>query len=146
MEDWSGGTSCFYYTSSGGIGMVDRLFKNFLGIDISKEKFDVCCINNEGKKLFRSSLPMEKEGFDELSRKLSSLSVSKESVLIGMESTACYHINLFSYLTYLGYTVVIINPPAHLSICKTSAEEDQDRQKGCLCHCTVSCSQQREPL
>jgi transposase len=87
-----------------------RLFKVFLGIDISKEKFDVCCINNTGEKLFRSSLSMEKEGFDELNRKLSSLSVPKESILIGMESTACYHINLFSFLTSLGYTVVIINP------------------------------------
>jgi transposase len=89
---------------------TQRLFKIFLGVDVSKEKFDVCCINNEGKKLFQSSLTMEKEGFDELSTKLSSLSVSKESILIGMESTACYHINLFSFLTCLGYTVVIINP------------------------------------
>jgi transposase len=112
MEDWSGGTSCFYHTGTGGNSMAEtqRLFKIFLGVDVSKEKFDVCCINNEGKKLFQSSLTMEKEGFDELSTKLSSLSVSKESILIGMESTACYHINLFSFLTCLGYTVVIINP------------------------------------
>jgi len=87
-----------------------RLFSIFLGIDVSKEKFDVCCIDNTGEKLFRSSLSMEKEGFDELNRKLSSLSVPKESILIGMKSTACYHINLFSFLTSLGYTVIIINP------------------------------------
>ena len=88
----------------------NRLFKMFLGIDISKEKFDACCIDKSGEKLFRLSLLMEREGLDELSKKLSSLSVSKESILIGMESTACYHINLFSFLTSLGYTVVIINP------------------------------------
>jgi len=89
---------------------TNRLFKIFLGIDISKEKFDVCCIDNTGGKLFRLSLLMEREGLDELNKKLSSLSVPKESILIGMESTACYHINLFSFLTSLGYTVVIINP------------------------------------
>ncbi|MBC8456877.1 MAG: IS110 family transposase [Deltaproteobacteria bacterium] len=88
----------------------NRLFKMFLGIDISKEKFDACCIDKSVEKLFRLSLLMEREGLDELNKKLSSLSVPKESILIGMESTACYHINLFSFLTSLGYTVVIINP------------------------------------
>jgi transposase len=86
------------------------LFKIFLGIDISKDKFDACCIDHTGETLFRVSLSMDKTGFEELIKKLSSHSVSKESVLIGMESTACYHITLFSFLTSLGYTVVIVNP------------------------------------
>lgn len=53
---------------------------------------------------------MNRTGFNELIKKLSSISVPKESVFIGMESTACYHIPLFSFLTSLGYIVVIINP------------------------------------
>ena len=28
-------------------------FKLFVGIDVSKEKFDVCCIDDTGEKLFR---------------------------------------------------------------------------------------------
>ncbi len=31
-------------------------------------------------------------------------------MLLGLESTACYHLALFSYLTARGYRVVIINP------------------------------------
>lgn len=53
---------------------------------------------------------MNRAGFDELIKKLSSHAIAKESVLIGMESTACYHMNLFSFLTAIGYSVVIINP------------------------------------
>jgi transposase len=85
-------------------------FKIFLGIDISKEKFDACCIGSNGEKLFRMSASMSRAGFDELIMKVSSIRGPKESILIGMESTACYHINLFSFLTSKGFTVIIINP------------------------------------
>ena len=74
-------------------------FSFFLGIDISKEKFDVCCTGSNGEKLFRVSASMSRDGFDELLKKLSSIPGPKGSILIGMESTACYHINLFSFLT-----------------------------------------------
>ena len=85
-------------------------FKIFLGIDISKEKFDACCIGGDGERLFRMSASMSRAGFDELIMKVSSIRGPKESILIGMESTACYHINLFSFLTSKGFSVIIINP------------------------------------
>ena len=85
-------------------------FKIFVGIDISKEKFDASCIGGDGERLFRMSTSMSRVGFDELLMKVSSVAGPKESVLIGMESTACYHINLFSFLTSQGFTVIIINP------------------------------------
>jgi transposase len=85
-------------------------FKLFVGIDVSKEKFDVCCIDSTGEKLFRLSTEMKRSGFEELNKKLSSVGGSRESVVIGMESTACYHIPLFSFLTSEGYSVVVINP------------------------------------
>jgi transposase len=113
MEDWWGGGSCFYRIG-GGIGMINAgeqtAFRFFLGVDISKEEFDACCIGSDGGKLFRVSAPMNRDGFDELLIQLSSITGPRESVLIGMESTACYHINLFSFLTSQGFTVIIINP------------------------------------
>ena len=84
--------------------------KFFVGIDVSKEKFDVCCIDGTGEKLFRLSTDMVRSGFEELNKKLTKLADSRDSVVIGMESTACYHIPLFSYLTSEGYNVVVINP------------------------------------
>jgi transposase len=82
----------------------------FFGIDISKETFDGCCINSQGEKLFSLSISMDRKGFEELIKQLSSLSFRQESILVGMESTACYHVNLYSFLISLGYSVVIINP------------------------------------
>ena len=41
---------------------------------------------------------------------LSSRSLLQESLVVGMESTACYHVNLYCFLVSLGYTVIVINP------------------------------------
>jgi transposase len=85
-------------------------FRWFLGIDISKETFDACCINTKGESLFSLSTSMDRKGFEELIKQLSGLSVSQESILVGMESTACYHVNLYSFLISLGYCVIVMNP------------------------------------
>ena len=95
----------------GGINMDERQrFRWFLSIDVSKETFDACCITRHGERLFNLSASMDRKGFEELIKQLSTLSTPKESVLVGMESTACYHINLYSFLVSLGYTVMVINP------------------------------------
>ncbi len=83
-------------------------FDCIVGIDISKDKFDACGITGEEVKLFQISVAMDRKGFEKLKKQLSSFSVS--SVLIGMESTASYHVNLFSYLVAAGYKVILINP------------------------------------
>jgi transposase len=95
----------------GGIDMDERQrFRGFLGIDVSKETFDACCIPSHGERLFNLSASMDRKGFEELIKQLSTLSIPQEFVLVGMESTACYHINLYSFLVSLGYTVMVINP------------------------------------
>jgi len=82
----------------GGMDMDERQrFKWFLGIDVSKETFDVCCIPSHGERLFNLSASMDRKGFEELIKQLSTLSIPQESVVVGMESTACYHINLYLF-------------------------------------------------
>lgn len=78
----------------------------FVGIDVSKEKFDACGIGGEGEKVFSLTASMDRKGFEKLVFHLK----GRRSLLLGLESTACYHIALFSYLTAKGYRVVIINP------------------------------------
>jgi len=96
----------------------------YVGIDVSKEKFDACGIDGGGEKVFSITCPMSREGFEKLVRQW-----PKEApLLIGMESTASYHIALFSYLTAKGYRVVIINPLlianfAKLSLRKTKTDK-----------------------
>jgi len=83
-------------------------FNGFVGIDVSKDKFDACGITGDETKIFQFSTTMDRKGFEKLKGHLAAVSVS--SVLIGMESTASYHVNLFSYLVSEGYKVLLINP------------------------------------
>src|SRR5512139_746507 len=112
MEDWSGGNSCFCDARiEGGMDMDERQrFRWFLGIDVSKETFDACCIPSHGERLFSLSASMDRKGFEGLIKQLCTLSIPQESVLVGMESTACYHVNLYSFLISLGYSVIVMNP------------------------------------
>jgi transposase len=98
----------------------------YVGIDVSKEKFDACGIGDDGTKVFSVTCPMNREGFDKLIVQLPTRETA--SLLFGMESTASYHIALFSYLTAQGYRVAIINPLlianfAKLSLRKTKTDK-----------------------
>jgi len=79
----------------------------FVGLDISKEKFDACGIGRRGEKVFTLVCSMDREGFEKL---IARLPEDKTSFLLGMESTASYHIPLFTYLAAQDYRVVVINP------------------------------------
>ena len=63
-------------------------FDSFVGIDISKDKFDVCGITGDEAKLFQFSATMDRKGFEKLKDHLAVVSAS--SVLIGMESNEQY--------------------------------------------------------
>ena len=78
----------------------------FVGIDVAKDKFDACGVTEGGERVFSLCAPMDRKGFEKLILYLK----GNHSLLLGVESTACYHIALFSYLTARGYRVVIINP------------------------------------
>jgi transposase len=67
---------------------------------------------------------MDRKGFEKLIFHLK----RRSSLLLGLESTACYHIALFSYLTEKSYRVVVINPLLisnfiKLQIRKTTTDE-----------------------
>ncbi|MEK7789932.1 MAG: IS110 family transposase [Planctomycetota bacterium] len=81
-----------------------------IGIDVSKDKFDACCIDGNGKELFRVSAPMDSTGFDGLAQKIRTHGLIQGNVVAGMESTGCYHLNLFSFLTGMNFQCLIINP------------------------------------
>jgi len=80
----------------------------FVGIDVSKDSFAACTINKDRKILFESNFTMDRDGFEGLTEMLSSF--PRESILIGGESSGCYHINLFSFLSEKGFSCVILNP------------------------------------
>ena len=64
----------------------------FVGIDVAKDKFDACGIDEGGEKVFSLTSAMDRKGFEKLTAHLK----GNHSLLLGLESTACYHITLFS--------------------------------------------------
>jgi transposase len=101
----------------------------FVGLDVSKEKFDVCCIGEGGEKVFTLSCSMDRGGFEKL---ITQLPEDKTSFLLGMESTASYHIPLFTYLISHDYRVVVINPLLINGFSKRSLRKTKTDKKDAL--------------
>jgi transposase len=71
---------------------------------------------------------MTADGFDKLLKAITTHGKDIAQVTVAMESTGCYHINLFSFLTHKGIRCVIINPLltanfARLSLRKTKTDK-----------------------
>ena len=122
MEVWLGGIACLI--SEGGEGMDNLL----VGIDVSKESFSVVGVDSEGHGSFSGSYSMDSSGFEGLIKAMISHGVDLSKVLVGMESTGCYHINLYSFLTSREIHTLVINPLlianyAKLSLRKTKTDK-----------------------
>ena len=74
------------------------MYKQFLGIDISKDSFDITLLENSGEIKLEKKLLMDRDGFNTLLEYLSLY--SKETLLVAMEATGIYHLPLLS-LFYL---------------------------------------------
>jgi len=108
----------------------------FVGIDVAKDSSNGHGLNAEGASLFVESFPMNGEGFSKLLDHIKGTSEDLSEVLVAMESTACYHINLFSFLTAHGIDAVVINPLlisnfARLSLRKTKTDK---KDAGTIAH------------
>lgn len=84
------------------------MYQYFLGIDISKDSFDFCFIDSNEKLLDKDHYLMNHKDFTKLGNMLSSF--SKDEILICIEATGIYHLNLLSYLLESDLNVCVINP------------------------------------
>jgi transposase len=76
-----------------------------VGIDISKLKFDVCILKEDGS-LRTETFKNNESGF----KKLGYLIKRENSVYAGLESTGVYGENLCQFLYDKGYKVFLLNP------------------------------------
>ncbi len=102
--------------------------KVFVGIDVSKDFSTAQGLNEIGKKLFYLRFAMNAEGFSELLKAMMKCSGNITEITVAMESTGCYHINLFSFLSSEGIACVVVNPLlvtnfARLSLRKTKTDK-----------------------
>jgi transposase len=84
------------------------MYKQFIGIDISKDSFDVALLDDSGKIKLEVKLTMDRDGFDTFKKYLSSY--TKEELLIAMEATGIYHLPLLSFLLELEFKCAVVNP------------------------------------
>jgi transposase len=115
-------------TSKGG-GTVHDLF---VGIDVSKNSSSAKGLDKKGRKSFYLSFKMDSDGFSELLKAITSQSKDLSKVIVALESTACYHINLFSFLTSKGIDAVVINPLLISNFAKLSLRKTKTDRKDAM--------------
>jgi transposase len=101
----------------------------FIGVDISKDTFSVAGLDAEGKEQFSGAYSMDSEEFGQFLGIITTCCPDREKVLVGMESTGCYHINLFSFLTSQGIQAVVINPLLVANFAKRSLRKTKTDKK-----------------
>ena len=65
-------------------------FTSFVGIDVSKDKFSYCIINESMEVLKQGELTMNYNGF----KSFNNILKKYENSIIALESTGSYHLNL----------------------------------------------------
>lgn len=106
--------------------------KLFVGIDVSKDSFSASGLDVKGNVSFSLSAAMDKSGFSELMKAITSHCKDISAVMVGMESTGCYHINLFSFLSDKGANAVVINPLLISNFSKLSLRKTKTDRKDAL--------------
>lgn len=86
----------------------------YVGIDVASEKHDFMIMNSSGNTYTPKSItiPNTDFGYKKLHNSIQEFCGANKDfqVRIGLESTGFYHLNILSYLTLLGYDVMVINP------------------------------------
>lgn len=83
----------------------------YVGIDVAKDKHDCFITNSDGEVLFKSfTISNNREGFNELYRRIESVSDDLTKVKVGLEATGHYSYNLLGFLLDKGLTTFVINP------------------------------------
>jgi transposase len=108
------------------------LSKVFVGVDVSKDYSTAQGLDKNGKKLFYLRFAMNSGGFSELLKMILKQAESITDVTVAMESTGCYHINFFSFLSSKGIACVIVNPLLIANFTRLSLRKTKTDKKDAL--------------
>ena len=100
-----------------------------VGVDVSKDSFSAAGLDAEGNECFSGSYSMDSDGFGKFLEIVTTHCSDRQKVLVGMESTGCYHLNLFSFLTSQGIQAVVINPLLIANFAKRSLRKTKTDKK-----------------
>ena len=83
----------------------------YVGIDVAKDKHDCFITNSDGEVLFKPfTISNNREGFETLFQRISSVSDDLNKVKVGLEATGHYSYNLLGFLLDKGLATFVINP------------------------------------
>jgi transposase len=108
------------------------LSKIFIGVDVSKEFSTAQGLDEKGEKIFYLRFAMNSEGFSELLKAMLKHSENITEITVAIESTGCYHINLFSFLSSAGVLCVIVNPLLITNFTRLSLRKTKTDKKDAL--------------
>ena len=108
------------------------MYRFLIGVDISKDFFSASGLNAEGKDCFSGTYEMNSQGFSEFLKRLFSQDERLDQTIVAMESTGCYHINLFSFLSSQGLRTAVINPLLISNFAKLSLRKTKTDKKDAL--------------
>ena len=104
----------------------------FIGIDVAKDYSIAQGLDREGRRLFNVEFSMDGEGFSRLLSMVNTHCEDVSKVTVGMESTGCYHINLFAFFSSKGIATVVINPLLITNFARLSLRKTKTDQKDAL--------------
>jgi transposase len=105
------------------------MYSLFIGIDVSKDSFSASGLDEGGNKLFSLVVNMDRAGFSEFMKAISSHSKDLSDVVVAMESTGSYHMNLFSFLTSQEIRTIVVNPLLIKNFSKLSLRKTKTDKK-----------------
>ena len=108
------------------------MYRLLVGADVSKDFFCPSGLGAEGKERFSGTYEMNSNGFSEFFKTLSSQAERRDQMIVVMESTGCYHINLFSFLSSQGIRTVVVNPLLISNFAKLSLRKTKTDKKDAL--------------
>ncbi len=104
----------------------------FIGIDVAKDSSSAQGIDGKGRSCFSLSFSMDSDGFSELLKTITEYCKDLSGVIVALESTACYHINLFSFLTAKDINTIVINPLLIANFAKLSLRKTKTDKKDAM--------------
>ncbi len=103
-----------------------------IGVDVSKDSFSAAGLDAKGTRCFSEDCSMDVEGFSKFLKTITAHQPEFSTVVVGMESTGCYHINLFAFLTSHGIRAVVINPLLISNFAKLALRKTKTDKKDAL--------------
>jgi transposase len=104
----------------------------FVGVDVSKDYFCVSGLDIQGQVRFSLTATADQTGFTEMLNTITSHCASLDEVMVAMESSGCYHLNLFSVLTANHIRTVVVNPLLIANYGKLSLRKTKTDKKDAL--------------